>query len=226
MGELQRQRDTLDLWVSRSHLWAMASGTLVLALTTFALGFLIGRKTAPEHVAAADLSEGQLVELLARVEASSRPGGGVEEITFPDALAGGATPLSTEIPGDAAGVLAVQASGVTVAGDSPPTDPYTIRIADLPEAGDATALRDRLRGAGMPAWMGLIITNGKPLYLIAIGGFADAKAAEAKLVELGAALTATGLTGRVAPTPNRANSPEQPAEIPAETPEPEGSAGQ
>ena len=74
MGELAARHRARDLWVSRSHLGAAVAGTIVLSLTTFALGYTLGRSDAPPATSAvlADASrDDALLELLARVEATA-----------------------------------------------------------------------------------------------------------------------------------------------------------
>ncbi|MBA2321432.1 MAG: hypothetical protein H0V89_09775, partial [Deltaproteobacteria bacterium] len=86
MSDLDRRRNARDLWISRSHLAALGVGTAVLTATAFAVGFSLARGDGAERVPASLLSEvpdDRLVELLARVEASQDPLGGIATLTFP-----------------------------------------------------------------------------------------------------------------------------------------------
>jgi hypothetical protein len=194
MGELANRRNARDLWVSRSHLWAMGAGTLVLGATAFAVGFTVGRDHAPSpepEIVVAD--DGELVELLARVEASSRPHGGIETLTFPEALAG-EQPKVPEIavalesaPPEAGEPVVVEPAAMGTAepvGDAKPAGTFTLELDRVGNADEAVVLRDRLRAAGMEAWIGLEHVGGQAVHRIGIGGFPDEAAAAAKLAEV------------------------------------------
>ena len=90
MGELARRRSARDLWISRGHLWAIATGAVLLTVVAFSLGVSAGRADGAigEQDRLGPAPDDQLVTLLARVEASMDPTGGVRELTFPDALLG------------------------------------------------------------------------------------------------------------------------------------------
>jgi cell division septation protein DedD len=178
MGDLARQRNARDLWVSRGHLWAMGAGTFVLAATAFAVGFTVGREHAPavEEIRVATNDE-DLVALLARVEASAQPHGGVDALTFPDALEGHSPGLPAVLAHDAAPLpsapFVIGGSPVRPTGDPVPAGQFTVDLVTLPDAAAATAVRDRLRKAGFPAWIGLVVEDGHPLHHVAIGGYGD-----------------------------------------------------
>jgi len=188
MGELSRERNARDLWVSRGHLWAMAAGVLVLTGTAFALGVVVGRGATPAPVveSSAVKEDEQLVELLARVEASSRPRGGVEDLTFPDALTGRTPRVSdallapeshVSIEGDP--VEVGPGGQVHPVGDAPPPGAWTLVVAEAPDAGAAVKQRDELKSAGLDAWVWFELVDGAPKHRVAIGGFPDEAAAKA-----------------------------------------------
>ena len=89
-SDLVRRRRAHDLWISRGHLWAGATVTLLLMGISFSMGYKVGTSSqVSDDGAQAFLTvpDDSLVELLARVEASADPDGGVNDLTFPDALA-------------------------------------------------------------------------------------------------------------------------------------------
>ena len=165
MGELAARHRARDLWVSRSHLAAAVAGAIVLSLTTFALGYTLGHSDAPPAapVVLADAArDDALVELLARVESTAAADGGVQSLTFPDALKGG--------PG----------SGEPL--DLGPADPapagrFTVAVVSTSKRAEAEATRERLRAAGLEAWMRAELVGGKPRWRVAVGGHPTSKAA-------------------------------------------------
>ncbi len=190
MGELSRERNARDLWVSRGHLRAMGAGVLVLACTTFALGYVVGRDTSPAPVAesSAIQEDEQLVELLARVEASARPRGGVEDLTFPDALSGRTPRVSDNllapesnvaVSGDPTAVEASGAPGIPVGDAAPSGAVWTLVVSEDLDAGAAVTQRDELRKAGVSAWIWYELVDGVPKHRVAVGGYPDEAAAQA-----------------------------------------------
>lgn len=197
MGDLARQRSARDLWISRSHVRAMATGTLVLAGTAFVVGFAIGRDAVPAAtIDVAAPNDGDLVELLARVEAAARPQGGIETLTFPDALAGvpaAAPALDAPLPSAEAPTAVVEPSPDPgpVVGDAP-VGRFTVEVARHENGAEAAVLRERLRAADLDAWVSLELVDGRPVHHVVIGGWADEEAAGAALVELGPRIAEVG----------------------------------
>ena len=90
-SDLVRRRRAHDLWISRGHLWAGATAMVLLMGISFSMGYKLGTATVrPDGGAEAflvDVPDDSLVELLARVQASADPDGGVNDLTFPEVLA-------------------------------------------------------------------------------------------------------------------------------------------
>ncbi len=212
MSELARQRDARDLWISRGHLFAMAAGTFVLAATTFALGFTIGREKAPPQapMGGGMADDRPLVELLARVEASSHVYGGVERLTFPDILEGNAQVpelpplevLPTPAPTDAAlatpmpvgkPVLVEPALAHNPVGDAPRDGAFTIEVSRTDDEAQAITAKERLRATGLDAWLLLEDRDGKPAWRVEVGGYVDSPAADLALTEVVTQIKAAGV---------------------------------
>lgn len=217
MGDLERQRDARDMWISRSHLVAMAAGALVLAGTAFALGFTVGRSTAPPGAVATADGERDLVDLLARVESSSRPHGGVDDLTFPTALGGtdvGPAPLpgalSTPKPSDAAlqaplppGEPVLVPGGETdAAGDTPHGGAFTIEVARFDDAVKADVLKKRLIGTGLDSWVALREVDGKAAWRVEVAAYPDQSGADAALPDVVARVKALGVPAAPTVVPN------------------------
>ncbi len=193
MGELARRRSARDLWVSRSHLWAAATGALLLAVTAFSLGVLVAGGDEAHAGAVGEAwslpgaPDDSLVELLARVEASADPSGGVGSLTFPEVLRGEAVPeLLPEEPepvGSAAGALPPPGGPPVPLADPAPVGAYTAVVLRTPSFDRAAALRDQLRGRDLPAWVGVERVAGALRYRVGLGGYPDAEAARAGLHE-------------------------------------------
>jgi hypothetical protein len=223
VGDLERQRDARDMWISRGHLVAMAAGTLVLAGTTFALGFTVGRSTAPPAALAAADGDRDLVDLLARVESSSRPHGGVDALTFPDALEGSPTgpapmpdaaigslptdvaptdaALQTPLPVGAPVVLAPNGVAEPV-GDAPHPGAYTIEVSRFDEAAGAEALKRRLMGTGLDAWISLNTSDGRGTWRVDVAAYPDEPSAGGALADVTARVKALGVPAAPTVVPN------------------------
>ena len=161
MSEGTEGKDGNEVALSRSHLLAaIAAGVLLLA-TGFAAGLSVGDGGAapvPPPGLLGEVADDRLVDLLARVEAAGRMDGGVGDLSFPSALTGDAV----------AGVV-----------DRAPAGSHTVEVGRYTSASEASMLRNRLRGDGVPAWVGLDLVGGTPWYAVRVGGYADHAAAEA-----------------------------------------------
>lgn len=198
MSDLARRRNARDLWISRGHLAALGVGTAVLSATAFALGFSlsIGRDTARVPASLlAEVPDDRLVELLARVEASGDPLGGIASLTFPEDLSRvpePILPMGPPLPDGVAPVVApeptvaptppavVQISaspvGFTPLADPAPPGAFTARVAVFEGtrgATEAVALRATLRAGGLEAWVSTQLAGGVPRYRVAVGGYPD-----------------------------------------------------
>lgn len=172
MGELARYRRDRDLHLSRGHLSAAIVGVVLISTTAFFLGFRMGntRPVVPvaTHFTAEAPREG-LVELLARVEASGDTTGGVEALTFPDAL--------TQSSGG--GLLDVEPM---------PSGRFQIEVARYADVADARALREHLRAAEVQAWVGAELEAGMMTWRVVAGGFTGSEEADERLAEVRTAL--------------------------------------
>lgn len=177
MGELAREREVRDLRVSRGHIAAGVVGTVLLVCTAFGVGFALGHDEAPE--AAVRPEDGELVELLARLEASGRRS--TDELTYPDALAGRLGDVT--VAPDAAGPDGLSqhidgAASDALVGDTPPDGAYTVVVARVPSVEAGRGIRDGLRAAGKAdAWLWVERIDGHPNVRVALGGAADEAAA-------------------------------------------------
>jgi hypothetical protein len=207
MGELARRRGARDLWISRGHLWAAGLGVAALCVGSFGAGVRYGRDLGVQssndaRSLGSPAEDGALVDLVARVEATATPDGGVRELRYPEALAGGDLPLPVpadphanappiEVPPSAAPVLAV---------DPIPEGTFGLIVGRFPDSAAAMATREELRAKQLPAWLGVEREGGDLVSVLWIGGFAAKGDAERARDELTAAL---GSTFEVAPLPGR-----------------------
>ena len=177
MGELARERDLRDLRVSRGHIAAATIGVTLLIGTAFGIGFSLGR--GEPEVAAVRQEDGELVELLARLEASGRRS--TDELTYPDALEGKPVPSAArvEAPVDLGAQHVDGVATATLGGDTPPAAAFTLVVAQAASIEGGRALRDGLRAAGKDAWLWVERVDGQPLIRVAVGGQADEAEAEA-----------------------------------------------
>ena len=225
MGDLARRRNARDLWISRGHLYAVAIAGLVLAGTMFTIGQALGRSAAAEashrRPLISDIPDQALVELLARVESSSDPLGGIELLTFPEDLSRVPVPivavgpplpadLATEMVPEAPAAEAVPTLLEIPAGlvsaplisEAMPVGPWVAsvaRFAGAERAKDAVALRNALHQAGFDARVRSELRSGQPHYAVLLGGFADEASLRAKASELGEWVEADQVTVAVRP---------------------------
>jgi hypothetical protein len=209
MSDLRRRRDARDIWISRGHLAAGLTLMVVSSGTSFVLGFLVGRDeaaSAPVEVEPIGIPGDELVDLLARVEASALSDGGVEALTFPDALRGdpGGGP---EVPAagssgrgssgeDVQQLPAVpSAPGVPASVGKPPAGEFTVVVSSSRSLGEMRELQKRLAQLGLESWVGAELVEGVTTYKVAVGAFATEPEATAAMPVVRAA----GLAGAVSP---------------------------
>ncbi len=197
MSELARRRNARDLWISRSHLVALGLGAGILSAITFSIGYTLRDDPGGVRVPAsllAEVPDDRLVELLARVEASEDPLGGIAGLTFPEDLShvpepilpmGPPLPPGTEPVVVLAPVVSIPPTQVHIdasppafapLADAAPAGAFTARVATYDGAEGATqaiALRATLRAAGLEAWVGTRLIGGQPRYRVAVGGYPD-----------------------------------------------------
>jgi hypothetical protein len=194
MGELARRLDARDLWISRGHVWAAGLGAAFVAVIAFSVGVLVG-SGEPAHASGVDplgLSQApddSLVELLARVEASADPTGGVSALTFPDALRGVEQPDVPRAPAAFSGAATIDA-GVAEApvADAPPAGAFTIVVSRTSDEQFARAQRDQLRARDLPVWLDSERVGGEPAWRVCLGGYPTAEDASADLAAYGSVL--------------------------------------
>lgn len=172
MGDLARTRRQRDVHLSRGHLVAGMAGVMLLSATSFALGHHLGSQDRTELRAlgfAGGAPQEGLVELLARVDSSGDTTGGVDTLTFPEAL--------TRSSGG--GVVDV---------DPRPAGSYVIEVGSYHDVADARTLREHLRNAGMEAWIGAELEAGVMSWRVSVGGYSEQADAEEGMGSLSAAL--------------------------------------
>jgi cell division septation protein DedD len=195
MSELARRRSARDIWISRGHLYAIGAGGGLAMIAAFAIGYALGRESVdlPPPASAAFTSEAgddALVELLARVDSAATPDGGVDELTFPDALRGepiARKAASADEPSEAVAVgVAGQAIPLPEAGDAPPipNGSWTLVVGTFATRSDAEARVASLVAEGHAAWMGVESRDGALQFRASVGGFGSRVAAEDALEEM------------------------------------------
>lgn len=206
MSELARQRNARDIWISRGHLYAMAAGGALAVLASFAAGYGAGRQSVelpatPSQRFAGEAGDDALVQLLARVDASATPDGGVLELTFPDALAGrdgvGADTDAAGAPLD----LGEGAEGVALEGGTAeppfveggaPEGRWTVAAIALASEEDARRVAEDLKSRELEAWVGVEQLEGQTRYRVSVGGWGSRIEAEKALPSLQDTIQAAG----------------------------------
>jgi hypothetical protein len=200
MGELARRRRARDLWISRSHLWALGVGIVLLAAASFFLGRSLSRPSAGAAggVAAESPIDGpdeSLVDLLVRVDQAAVSGDGVDALTFPDALRGEAE--AAPLPGVEASTPTDTAASAVAPG-TPGVRPVDLWVA-IPDGMDAAAVRVALAGAGADTepWPGPGDDPGGAPSRLRVGEASDLASGEALRDRLQEALDGAGLSVQV-----------------------------
>ena len=167
-------------------------------LAAFGFGYYAGRASVdiPEPLPAAlnGSPDRELVELLARVDAAATPGGGVRQLTFPDALTGeGGELVVPPSPEDDAPVhVEGQAGDLPERGDLPPHGRWTLTAASLEDPEEAEALAQSLRDRELEAWVAPEQLDGETRYRVGVGGWGSKSEAEEALKGLKAKIAPDG----------------------------------
>jgi hypothetical protein len=179
MGELQRLRDAREFRVSRSHVHAALTLSVLLSVVMFGVGFALGRaKVAVTSdgtpVSMVDGVPGQeLVELLAEVERGNVLHAS-QAMTYPQFFAGGGTvEVPTAAPKPAAVDAAVPGAPSVADGatDPLPEGEYTIHVGEFSDEKDATATRDVLAAAGFAVGRTVRLEDGKAVWILFSGSY-------------------------------------------------------
>ena len=207
MGELARRRRARDLWISRSHLLAAAAGAVVLSVVSFGSGYLMGRgeatptASAPAASLTANVPDDALVELLARVEATAARDGGVDALTFPEALrgeqGGGLSAVMGAEPAEEP-VVVPPAEPPDLEGDPLPAGRYTIDVLRTATEDRARELQQELIAVGLDAFVAVELVDGGVRYRLGVGGYRTETAATQALAEVLLALPDPALKPTVA----------------------------
>jgi len=162
---------------------------VLLTVVAFSFGVVVGggetaHASRAPFASLGDAPDDSLVELLARVEASADPSGGVAGLTFPDALSGEGEPGALpQAPREFGGVAVVEAAPRTAppVADDPPRGRFAVTVLRTDNDRRALALRDQLGARGLPAWVGAEVDEGVRTWRVALGGFPSEQKAEEAL---------------------------------------------
>lgn len=184
--------------LSRGQLNAAIVGALVALSGSFAAGVVVGERTRGEggeheRVALVDnAAEESLVELLARVEASADPTGGVSGLSYPDALRLElqAPPGPVAVPptvGQAAVEAGLQDSPEGALDDLPPVGPWAVALGFFSDEEELLAVRQASLVVPEPWWQALVLVDGVAGRRAGVGAFGSEDAAKRALATLVAA---------------------------------------
>jgi hypothetical protein len=179
-----------DLRLRPLHVFfLLASGAGAVALA-FQAGYRAGRADVTFLPASSSgrvdgAGQGELIDLLSRVEAGATPDGGASRLTFPTALRNGAPadvgplpPTVADAPaGAAAGSIPPTPEGIE-GGDPVPSTPWVVEAGRFGAPEPAAQLRDHLRGAGLAASATLQLVEGVRTWVVLVPGGADEAAAK------------------------------------------------
>lgn len=208
MPELSRVRPESEAALTRSRLWVLVGVSVCMSVTTFILGFQVGRQdlpAAPLPVRDALISEeartGNLEVLLQKVNAAEKeahldfpaelavsPAPAPEPQLGPDGLPLPAEPAPAPTavlapPAPKEGSATVQAHGGTDRIGVAPTGGYSVQVA-VTDNAHARALMDELAAKGVDAYAIDAVVDGQAERRVRVGGYASEEAATAALPAL------------------------------------------
>ncbi len=208
MPELSRVRPESEAALTRSRLWVLVGVSVCMSITTFILGFQVGRQDVPaaampprDALISEEVRTGNLEVLLQKVSATEKeahldfpaelavsPAPAVEPLLGPDGL-----PLPVEPPAPVAPVLVagppkegaatVQALGGTDLLGVAPTSGFAVQVA-VTDTEHARAVMAQLADQGVDAYAVDAIVDGQPERRVRVGGYASEAAAAAAMPDL------------------------------------------
>ena len=188
MSQLVRQRRAHDLWISKSHLYAYGASAVLSVIIAFGAGYIAGQGSVDIPVVspvafASEAGSDELVELLARVDASATPDGGVRDLTFPDALTGQLPTVQVPLAVDSSEAVHLKGGSVSVPerGDLPPHGHWTLTAASVEGEAEAEELATVLRERDLEAWVAAEQVDGVTKWRVGVGGWGSKSEAEVAL---------------------------------------------
>lgn len=173
-----------QIWITRSHLLAIALTTLCIALLSFFLGMRAGRSMAgggaavgPPPLVADAARQEQLETLLRKV-----PGQG-GDFSFPK-------DLPADIP---------PGSEVLAPTGDVPTEGWAVQVGSFPTADEADARVAELAQKGLKAYRVAAMADGKRWFRVRVGGYANEAEANKAIPDLRALGGAEPLETTAAP---------------------------
>jgi cell division septation protein DedD len=196
-----------ELWLTRGHLAALGTSTVLIAVLAFMLGFKVGVRSAvatpavteaPSLLPAAgdrDSLEALLREVEQAQRARASAQANADQLTFPTALRASDASMTLGVsPVDASQVAVVPpdadatAAPIPATDFAPPTSGWAIQVAAYPNAEEADGQVATLREAGTHAYRVAALINAENWFRVRVGGYAtkqdalDARAAVAAAV--------------------------------------------
>jgi cell division septation protein DedD len=202
MAELARMHGDKQIWLTRSHLAALASTTLFIAVLSFFVGLRIGqsRSTSPAAATAPLLlpdpaKEDALEALLRQVEVAQAEGASASDLTFPQALSAGEAPPTptTALPSVTRESAVAPPAGLAAptSGAIPPLpvqEGWSIQTFSFEDPAEAAAKVTLLSEAGWSAYQITALVHGQNWHRVRVGGYPNKEAAAKASAELAAGL--------------------------------------
>lgn len=201
MAELARMHGDKQIWLTRSHLAALATTTLFIAVLSFFVGLRVGqgRASAPAQAAALLLpdpaKEDALEDLLRQVEVAQAEGASASDFTFHRSLGAGEAPAapidglpSIERASIAGPPAVLSAPTPEALPPLPVREGWSIQAFSFEDPVEAAEKVSLLNEAGWSAYQVTALVHGQNWHRVRVGGYpTKEKAAEAS-AELSAGL--------------------------------------
>lgn len=206
MAELARMHGDKQIWLTRSHLAALATTTLFIAVLSFFVGLRVGqgRASTPAQVAPLLLpdpaKEDALEHLLREVEVAQAEGASATDLTFNDSLGGGTAPSaptaalpSIERASLAAPPMVLSAPTPDAVPPLPVREGWSIQAFSFEDPAEAEEKVKLLSEAGWSAYQVTALVNGRNWHRVRVGGYPSKEDAAEASAELSAGLDLEGL---------------------------------
>lgn len=183
MTNLPKRKE--QIYITRSHIFAIGITTLSIAILTFALGYKTGvSEAAPKEVEVAPPllpnveDQDTLEELIRQIEKSHEEDIASNDYFFPDEVEAQKLPVPPENISDELPATEIrQAADPTpatlpIATIQPPTSGWAVQVSSFPDQTEAKQYITQLQNQGLMPYYVVAEIKGKIWYRVRIGGYA------------------------------------------------------
>lgn len=189
MTNLPKRKE--QIYITRSHIFAIGITTLSIAVLTFALGYKTGvSEAAPQEVEEAPPllpnveDQDTLEELLRQIEKTHEEDIASNDYFFPDEVEAQKLPIPPEEVDDKLPATEIRKANdpapttLPIATLQPPTSGWAVQVSSFPDQSEAKQYITQLQNQGLTPYYVVAEIKGKIWYRVRIGGYATESLAE------------------------------------------------